>query len=424
MNLIGLTSEKHPVRSVRAAPRVLVLHQHYWPEIAATAQILSDLCEDLVSFGHEVRVVCGQPSYRALEQKGLASSEKHNGVSIERVWSYIPSERTISRRLVHYGSYFTTSLLRSLASNKPDVCLVMSTPPLLLGVSGALLRALKGVPFIYSVQDLYPDIAIHLGVLKPNAPVAHTIEHLNRVCYRAASALVALSPAMGDRLAAKGVASERIHVIPNWADTDSVVPRARDNAFARRHGLCEDFVVQYAGNIGLSQGLESIVDAAQELRDLPIKFAMVGDGNGRAALESAVRKRGLNNVIFLPPQPREQLADVLGACDVGLVSMKRGVAGDLVPSKLYGIMAASRAVLASVEPGSEVARVVQERQCGWVVGPEHGGQLASGIRAAYEAEDGELRRRGANGRRACERLYSRAAVTRRYHKLIEQVAGG
>jgi colanic acid biosynthesis glycosyl transferase WcaI len=369
-----------------------------------------------------VRVVCGQPSYRALKLKGLPRSEKHKGVSIERVWSYIPSRRTIPQRLVHYGSYFTTSLLRSLASYKPDVCLVMSTPPLLLGVSGVLLRALKGVPFIYSVQDLYPDIAIHLGVLKPNAPTTHAIEHLNRVCYRAAAALVALSPAMGDRLEAKGVAGERIHVIPNWADTGSVVPCARDNAFARQHGLCDDFVLQYAGNIGLSQGLESIVDAAVELRDLPIKFAMVGDGNARTSLESAVRTRGLNNVLFLPPQPRERLAHVLGACDVGLVSMRRGVAGDLVPSKLYGIMAASRPVLAAVEPGSEVARVVQERQCGWVVGPEHGGQLASGIRAAYEAERGELRRRGANGRRACVQLYSRAAVTRRYHELIEQVA--
>ena len=404
--------------------RVLVLHQHYWPEIAATAQILSDLCEDLATAGHQVTVVCGHPSYRSLgEHPSVATSEQHRGVTVHRVWSYTPRERTIARRLAHYATFFVSSTLAALTGERPDVCLVMSTPPLLLGISGVLAHTLRGIPFVYSVQDLYPDIAVHLGIIAKDGAVARLSERVGRACYCAAANLVTLSDAMAERLAAKGVHHDRVHVIPNWSDTASVRPCPRDNDFAREHGLTDPFVVQYAGNLGLSQGLECVIGAAEQLQDLPIKFALVGDGAARSSLERAAREKRLTNVCFLPPQPRTRLAELLASCEVGLVTMTRGVGADLVPSKLYGIMAARKPVLAAVEANSEVARVLEEHACGWTVAPQSASALAEGIRVAFASTQQERSRLGTNGRRACERLYSRSVSTSRYEEVLLRSCG-
>jgi glycosyltransferase involved in cell wall biosynthesis len=413
-----------PRRAVRPL-RVLVLHQHYWPEIAATAQILSDLCEDLAERGHSVTVVCGQPSYRVLDgAERQPTEEQHRGVRIRRVWSVRPASRGVPARLLKYGSYFASSLAEALLRGRPDVCFVMSTPPLLLGLSATMLRQLRSVPFVYSVQDLYPDIAIDLGVLTANGPLTSAIDLVARQCYRAAAAMVTLSPGMAEKLASRSGASERIHVIPNWADTSTLRPAPRDNAFARAHGLADRFVVQYSGNLGMSQGLDGLIDAAEALRALPIQFAFIGDGNARPSLERAVKERRLANVSFLPPQPRENLSEVLSACDLGTVPMKRNVAGDLVPSKLYGIMAAARPVLASVEPRSEVARVVREHDCGWVVAPESGEALAAGIQRAFSMTSAQRTEFGERGRDACTRLYTREVLTSRYAEVIEASARG
>src|SRR4051812_28790326 len=148
--------------------RILVLNQHYWPEIAPTGQLLQDICEDLVAAGHSVTVVCGQPSYRLIEgmPDRMPAKDEHLGVTVYRVPSYIPKRRSIPQRVIAYGSYFSSSLHRILRLERPDVALIMSSPPLLLGLSGTLLDLLKGVPFVYSVQDIYPDIAINLGVVR------------------------------------------------------------------------------------------------------------------------------------------------------------------------------------------------------------------------------------------------------------------
>jgi colanic acid biosynthesis glycosyl transferase WcaI len=401
--------------------RVLVLHQHYWPEIAATAQILTDLCEELARAGHDVTVVTAQPSYRAAEGllSACAKREERSGVRIRRVWSYVPPRRSISRRLIHYVTFFFASLIAALREPRPDVVLVMSTPPLLLGVSGALLRVLKRVPFVYSVQDLYPDVAIALGILKAGR-LTDAVDAVARKLYRAAAHVVALSPAMAEKIVAKGVAPARVRVIPNWADTDAVRPYPRENAFAREHGLTGRFVVQYSGNVGLTQGLEQLLDVAVQLADEPVLFAIIGDGNARPALEEAARRRKLPNVKFIPPQPRERLPEVLASCDVGLVTMKRGVANDLVPSKLYGIMAAGRPVLASVELDSEVARVLRAHRCGVLVDAENPAALASSIREMLNNPD-ELGEMGEAGRASCSSFYSRTACAAQYESVLREV---
>lgn len=419
----ALRTQPHLQTLRRKNVRILVLHQHYWPEIAPTGQFLQDVCEDLARAGDSVTVVCGQPSYRFIDgiPKSMPTSEVHRGVAIERVPSYIPEKRSIPRRLLHYGSYFSTSLLKCLIVQKPDVALIMSSPPLLLGLSGALLTALRNIPFVYSVQDIYPDVAVTLGVIK-QGPLLSATDSISARLYRSAAYSVTLSDGMAEQLAGKGVARSRIEVIPNWADTEALRPLARDNDFARQHRLSDGFVVQYSGNVGLSQGLDHLIDAAHLLRDLPITVVVAGEGNALPELRRKAEELNCRNVRFLPPQPRSVLPSLLASCDVGLVCMKRGVGTSLVPSKLYGLMAAARPVLASVEESTEVARVLRKFSCGQVVTPENPYSLAEGIRSLFLQSKTSLRAMGTAGRAACESFYSRSVSTSQYRDILLRAA--
>ncbi len=402
--------------------RILVLHQHYWPEVAATAQLLTDLAEDLAARGHSVRVVCGQPSYRRLPgtRATLPSAEVHEGVSIERLLTYRPIERSRARRIAHYTSYFATSLARALR-RPADVVLVLSPPPLLLGISGAVFEVLRGVPFVFVVEDLYPELALELGALSPGS-VADALQRMADVVYGRAAHVVAISEEMGARLRARGVEETRLSVIHNWADTERVVPVPRDNAFARALGLADRFVVLYAGNVSSSLGLAMLPRAAEACRALPVELVVCGDGDARAPLEREVRSRGLTNVRFLPPQPRERLGELLGSSDVGLVTTRAGEQGLRFPSKLFGVMAAARPILAAADAGSELAGVIRAADCGQVVDAEDPDALADGLRALFALPDEDRRAMGRRGRAACERSYSRAVATPRYRELLERVA--
>ncbi len=401
--------------------KVLVLNQHYWPEIAPTGQLLQDICEDLANSGHSVSVICGRPSYRLLPgMENAPASEFHNGVKILRVPSYVPTKRSIPRRMLHYGTYFGASLLSTLTTERPDVVLIMSTPPLLLGVTGVLIRALRDVPFVYSVQDLYPDVAINLGVVRKGR-FTDAIDKISSTLYRAATGTVTLSQGMAQRLIDKGVQPDQLRVIPNWADTTNA-PIERNNPFAVANGLADRFVVQYSGNVGLSQGLDHLVAAAAMVTDLPITFAIVGDGNAKESLQRQAKNLNCSNIIFLPPQPRELLPQLLASCDVGLVCMKWGVGNDLVPSKLYGILASARPVLASVETTSEVARVLEHFACGEVVTPENPPALAEGVRKLFANQE-RLAVLGMAGRQACEEHFSRSVCTSRYRDVLLAAAG-
>src|SRR5262249_44139019 len=160
-------------------------------------------------------VVCGQPSYRgSKDAQRRGARERHADVDIVRVWSLSPESRSIPARLTHYGSYFASSLASALSGERPDVCLIMSPPPLLLGVTASVLRLLRGIPFVYSVQDLYPDISISLGVLPADGLLTRVIGGVANACYRAASSLVTLSPGMADKLRRRAGSEAAVHVIP------------------------------------------------------------------------------------------------------------------------------------------------------------------------------------------------------------------
>jgi colanic acid biosynthesis glycosyl transferase WcaI len=397
--------------------RILVLNQYFHPDRSATSQLLTELCEDLATY-HEVLVVAGRPSYNPGERpssRGIVSCEHHGDVSVRRVWSTSFDRESMPRRLMNYASYLCTSLVGGLSVRRPDVVVALTDPPP-IGLIAAGVAALKRVPFVLVTKDVFPDVAVALGKLKQPS-VIWALRRMAALLFRRAERVVSIGHDMSARLHDLDVPFEKIQVIHDWADGRLLKPLKGPSARVRELGWDDRFVVMHSGNVGLSQGLETVLDAAELLRDdAEILFAIVGDGASKRQLMTAAESRRLTNVVFLPFQPKEELAESLGAGDCHLVTLKRGLAGFIVPSKVYGIMAAARPFIAAVEAGSEPARIIADHRCGLRVDPEDPLRLAEAVRQMRELPFEEM---GARGRAAFERLYDRPIATNAYRQLLE-----
>jgi glycosyltransferase involved in cell wall biosynthesis len=378
--------------TVAARPRVAFFNRSYWPDTGATGQLLTELAEDLAGqHGFEVVVVTGYPGAGGPRPP---AREIRNGVTIVRAAGTTWSKARFAGRAANYVSYFASALWASRRVPRPDVAVGMTDPPM-IGLAALATRPRRG--FVFYCQDIFPEVAALLDDF--HSPIVNgTLERLNRYLLRRARRVIALGDTMARRLIeGKGADPDRLRVVHNWADTRAIVPSDKRNPFASSHGLEDRFVVLHAGNIGLSQNLDVVIEAADRLRDRPaILFLFIGDGSRRAALEAAVSSRGLNNVRFLPFQPREHLHWTYAASDVCLVSLKPGLAGYIVPSKLYPILAAGRPCVAAVEGESEAAAIAKRCGCGVLVPPGDAAAMADAI--AVLASDPD--RRAEMGRRA------------------------
>lgn len=416
--------------------KVLLLTLVFAPDGVSTAVLMTELAQELQQAGHEVTVLTTTPHYNVEPEararqpltphwgRWLYRSEL-DGIRVYHAAIPVKGDR-VGARLLDYLRFHAISTLAGLfAVGRYDLLLVPS-PPLTIGVSAWLLGLLRRVPFLYNVQEIYPDVAVSLGVLR-NRTVIRAFEVLERWIYGRARAITVISEWFRRRLLAKGVPAAKLTVIPNFVDTDFVQPQPRcaraTNAFARRHDLVDNFVVLYAGNIGLTQGFETILAAAQRLAHLPdLRFVIVGDGTRRAWLAEQLTAQALPNVCLLPYQARSVVPQIYAAADLCLVPLKRGTAQETFPSKIYTIMAAGRPVIAAADPDSELAWVVDHAGCGWAVPPDDATALADAIATAY-AEQATLPAKGQNGRAYVEANHSRQAVARRYDELIRQITG-
>jgi len=377
-----------------AAMRVCFFNRSYWPDTGATGQLLTELAEDLVArHGFEVTVVTGRsPSHR----EPLPRRSSKGGVQIIRAAGTTFSPRRFAGRAANYLTYFVSALWTALFLPRQDVTVAMTDPPI-IGLAALAARPRHGM--VFYCQDIFPEVA---GLLEDfHSPAVNAVlDRLNRFLVARAARIVALGDTMAERLTAgKGANPARVTVIHNWADTAAISPAEKDNAFARAHGLVDRFVVLHAGNIGLAQNLDVVIDAADLLRSRrEILLLFIGDGNRRASLEQSVKARALENVRFLPFQPRDQLRWTYGSADLCLVSLTPGLAGYIVPSKLYPILAAGRPYIAAVEDASEVASITRQYGCGVVVAPGSAPALAEQI-LALSNDPG---RRGDMGVRARE----------------------
>jgi colanic acid biosynthesis glycosyl transferase WcaI len=400
--------------------RILVLNQYFHPDRSATGQLLTELCEDLARH-HEVWVVCGRPSYNpesGVPSRGFVSRERHRDVRVARVWSTSFDRSAMTGRLTNYASYVASSLVGATALPRPDIVVGLTDPPP-IGLVAALLAKLRDVPFVLVTKDVFPEVAVRLGMLN-NAAVIRALRMGARTLFRAATRVIVIGDDMRRRLRAAGVPNRKIELIHDWADGDLVRPLWGGSPLRARLGWEKRFVVMHSGNVGLSQDLETMIAAAGRLRaQEDVLFAIVGDGAAKEGLLREVRRRGLANIRFLPYQPKEALSDSLGAADVHLVGLRRGLAGYIVPSKVYGIMAAGRPFIAAVEEWSEPAIFAREHGCGVRTEPGDPEGLAQAILEMRDAPRDEM---GKRGREAFERLYDRPIATEAYRDLLERVA--
>jgi colanic acid biosynthesis glycosyl transferase WcaI len=356
--------------------KILVLSINYWPEETGIGPLITSRCDYLASRGHEVTVCTTLPYYpqwRVCEPYDgtVWQRESHNGVDIIRSWSWIPRQVTSLRRIIFEVTFLIGNLIAALRSGKPDLLLIES-PPLGLGLTAAFLKRFWRIPFVYDVMDLQPDAAADLGMLR-DGRLMRFLYRLEKFAYNQATLVSTLTDGMRRRIVAKSIAPDKVTLFPARADSGVLeIRREVDGEGIRRTlGLEDTFVVLYTGNMGVKQGLDVIIDAAQLSQERPdIVFLFAGDGAVRREIEARAAALGLPNVRFLPVQPRQQLFQILAAADLCLITQQRCVADIVFPSRTVTFMAAGCPVIASVNEGSAVASILQQSGAGLVVAPE------------------------------------------------------
>jgi colanic acid biosynthesis glycosyl transferase WcaI len=407
--------------------KICFFNRSYWPDQAATGQLLTELAEDLVSaFGHQVTVVAGRPLNapnrdRAGGRRRLVAREEQHGVDIRRANGTGLRPARFAARAANYASYLAAATAASFGVDRPDIVVSLTDPPF-VGLPAFWTARRTGARFVYLCEDIFPEVAALIEDFQ-SAAVNASLDRVNRYLLRHADAIVALGDRMRRRLVEeKGADPSRVHVIHNWADCDAIVPGPKDNPFARAHGLVDRFVVMHSGNVGLSQNLEVLIEAADRLQSKErLTIAIVGDGSRRRALETMVAARGLVNVRFFPYQFKALLHESFAAADAFVVSLKSGLEGFIVPSKVYGILAAGRPYIAATDPSAEPAAIVRDGGCGLVAAPGDAAALADAIVALYD-DPAATREMGVRARRVARQFDRRPAV-QAYHELFERVAG-
>ncbi len=396
-----------------ARPRVLVLNQYYWPGVEATAHLLAELCEALAD-EFDVTVVTGMVA--GADEAGRTEKD---GVHIVRVGSTAYDRSRLALRAANYLTYLGLSFWEGLKAERPDVVLCMTDPPVIADVAMLVARRFD-VPLVVVSQDVFPEVAVALKRLD-NPALVELLRLATRTYLKRADRVVAIGDTMRERLVAKGADGSRIVVIPNWTDTSDLEPRPRDNAWAREHGLADAFVVMHSGNIGHAQDLDTLIRAATFLRDLDaLRIVLIGGGARRDELKQLARLLEVEQVVFMGYQPRELLAESLSAADVHVVGLARGLSGYVVPSRLYGVLAVGRPVLAAAEPDSETAKVIEAVGAGVVVPPGRPELLARAIRKAHDGEY-DLEEMGRRGREWVTGEGDSRVAIERYRTLLREV---
>lgn len=397
--------------------RLLVLNQYYWPGVEATAQLLAQLCEALAD-EFDVTVVTGRLQGLA-EEPGWS---ERNGVRVLRVRSTAFERSRLLPRAANYFSYLAVSFTSALRTGRPDIVLCMTDPPIIANVSLAVARVF-GAPLVVVSQDVFPEVAVELGRLE-NPLLVGFLRQAIRFYLRRADRVVAIGETMRRRLEQKGAPADRLVVITNWVDTAVLHPEPRDNPWARANDLVGRFVVMHSGNVGHAQDLDSLVRAATYLRDLDhLRIVVVGNGARHAQLSELVERLDLDSVVLLPYQPREVLSLSLSSADVHVVGLAKGLAGYVVPSRLYGILSAERPVIVAAEADSETVQVVEATGCGVVVPPGRPELLARMIRRAHDG-DLDLAEMGRRGRAFVTAASDRTIAVAAYRRLLDELLAG
>lgn len=396
---------------------ILLLNEYYPPDTSATAKMALQVAETLAQ-RHRVTVVAGRPSYDPDEYYPwrLLRREMRNGVTVERVGSTAYPRHRMRRRVVNYLSYLALAVTRAVAA-RPDAVLAMTDPPV-AGVAGAFVARLVGCPFVYNIRDLYPDMALGGEIVRRRKWVDRW-EGMHRRALKQAARVIVLGDDMRERIIRKGVQPDRVQIVRDGTSVPAPAPDIADPSVQQtiREIRCGySFVVLHAGNLGFYGAWTTLLEAARILRDDDIGFVFVGDGANKAGLEAAAV--GLPNVSFLPFRPVEQIPCVMMAGDVHLITVRRGLEGVVVPSKLYSTLAAGRPVLAVAPRACDAVRIVTQSGCGVAADPDDPHAVAAAIRTLRDnpCRLSEMSQRA----RATSTNYARVNELKRFVTIVEE----
>ena len=403
--------------------RLVVLCPHFSPDLAPTGVVMTRIVTELAARGHELHVVTSLPWYRnhAIEPGWggrLWRTEKTEWGSIIRVHPFPgKSKSNLLRRAIGFLAFSYAVGIRSVHADgfpfKVDGVLAMS-PPLTLGLTGWFTKIIRRAPLVFNIQDVFPDAAIQTGAIS-NKNIIAAAKWLERVSYQRSDAVVLLSQDLRTNIANKIDAKHhhRLHVIPNFVDTVAITPQHRMTAYRNELGIGDQLVVMYAGNVGFSQSLNLVVEAAAKFPE--IAFVINGDGAARKKLQEDCAQ--LANVHFGDYQPIERLSEVLATGDIHLVPLRTGLASVSVPSKSYSILAAGRPMLAAIDPNTEIPNMLQQSGAGVAVNPDNGPAFIEALGRLISNRD-QLSEMGAKGRKWVETHASPASVAAQYEAIF------
>ena len=401
--------------------RVIFLNRFFPPDHSATSQLVGDIATDLASCGHDVNVITSQQLYDD-PQARLPSQETLSGVRVHRVTTTRFGRSKLIGRAIDYFSFYASARRTLLEVTEPDDILVAMTDPPLISLVAMQVASRRRAYLVNWLQDIYPEVAVALNVPLLKGPIAQVIAHQRDRSLKKADANVVVGDHMADKVASRGIARNRIHVISNWCEDEEIFPVPPGaNPLRREWGLENKFVVGYSGNLGRAHEFATILAAAERLSgNSDIVFICIGGGHLLNRLAQRVQERGLTNFKFMGYQDRAVLKFSLGVPDVHWISLKPELEGLIVPSKIYGIAAAGRPVIAICANDGEVARIVKQYQCGGVVEPGNVGALVDLILKL--STDAVLRAEmGRRARAMLEAHFSRREALARWRQLLEHV---
>ncbi len=405
--------------------KLQLLCPHFEPDLhAATGEVMTRLVHSLAGRGHQVDVVSSLPWYRGhTVHEGWRGrpwrTERAEHGTIIRVWPFPVDKNNIPARALGFGGFTTLVAAAALTMDRPDVVMGMS-PPIFLGDAAWLSAKRWGVPFVFNVQDIFPDVAVDLGALNNERVIAAARTH-ERSVYRRADAVTVLSTDQQRNVQSKLDSADRakVRIIHNFADTEKVRVVDRETPYRAEHGLSGKQIVMYSGNVGLSQSFDLMRAAADRFAERPdVHFVINGEGAARPDVDDWAADR--SNVTVADFAPRERVSDVLGAADLHVILLKRGLAQSSTPSKLYGILAAGRPILASIDEGSEVELTIDAARAGRAVPPEDEGAFVRALEDML-ADPAGLELMGRNGRDHLAESFSPAAQAAAFDELFTEL---
>jgi colanic acid biosynthesis glycosyl transferase WcaI len=405
---------------------IVVLVPHFAPDTAPTGEVITRIVDEFIAAGRRIHIVTALPWYRthSIEEGWtgrLIRRERTEWGSIIRVHPFPgKSKSNLLRRAIGFAGFSAIAGVCTLFAggiHRRPAAIISMSPPLTLGLTGWLAARLRFTTAIFNIQDVFPDAAIETGAIT-NTRIIAAARWLERVSYQRSDAVVVLSDDLRDNVVAKVSPRHvnKVKVIPNFVDADRIVPMDRMTAYRSELNIGEELVVMYAGNVGYSQSLTMLLYAAKQMPH--ITFVINGDGAARADLES--QATGLSNIRFAGYQPRDRVGEVLASGDIHVVPLRTGLGAVSVPSKTYSILAAARPVVAAIDTGTEVTRILEQSGAGVSVAPDNEEVFTSALQSMV-ANIEIAREQGRKGREWVETHVSPAAVAHSYLALIADI---